>query len=177
MHDPRTDEAIDALLAGRARRRGRPPGTALVPADGGRSFEGLESRLAWNDALGRENARQQRYSRATSIVAFSIEPLSEVARTDRWLDRVAAPVSHAIRRGARETDLVTRAAPGLFQVLLPETTEPEASAFADRILADCRVWLDALSAPVAIHAAAAGTMGDSSLSETLDRALDLLRVG
>ncbi|HYL40101.1 MAG TPA: hypothetical protein VET90_02225, partial [Candidatus Binatus sp.] len=103
MHDPRTDEAIDALLAGRARHRGRPV-TSLVPSDG-RSLGDLESRVAWNEALRREGARQQRYSRATSIVAFGVRPLSDAARSDGWLDRVAGAVAHSIRRGARETDL------------------------------------------------------------------------
>ncbi len=173
MHDPRTDEAIDALLAGRARHRGRPV-TALVPAGDGRTLAGLESRVAWNEALRREDARQQRYSRATSIVAIGVRPLSESARADGWLDRVASPIAHAIRRGARETDLVTRAGPGRFQVLLPETTEAEAAAFAERVMADCRVWLAAMAAPIAIHAAAAGTTGDIGLPDTLDRALELL---
>src|SRR5512141_3304630 len=152
MQDPRTDEAIEALLAGRARRRGRPV-TALVPSDGVRRLQGLESRVAWNDALRREDARQQRYSRTTAIVALAVRPLTEAARLDGWLDRVASPVAHSIRRGARETDLVTRAGPGLFEVLLPETTESEAASFADRVVADGRIWLDAMAAPVAIHAA------------------------
>jgi hypothetical protein len=176
MHDPRTDEAIEALLAGRARRRGRPV-TALVPTDGSRPLTGLESRVAWNDALRREDARQQRYSRATSIVTFGVRLLAESARDDGWLDRAAPPIAHAIRRGARETDLVTRAGPGLFQVLLPETTESEAAAFADRVVTDCRIWLEAMAAPVAVHAAAAGTTGDMDLSQTLERALELLGPG
>lgn len=173
MHDPRTDEAIDALLAGRARHRGRPV-AALLPAGNGRTPAGLESRVAWNDALRREEVRQQRYSRATSVVAIAVRPLTEAAQVEGWLDRVASPIAHAIRRGARETDLVTRAGPGLFQVLLPETTESEAAAFAERVVADCRVWLDATAAPVGIHATAAGTTGDIGLAETLDRALELL---
>ena len=173
MHDPRTDEAIDALLAGRARRRGRPV-TALVPGDGNRPFEGLEGRVAWNEALRREDARQQRYSRSTAIVAFLVRPLSEAARDDGWVERVAAPVAHSIRRGARETDLITRAGPGLYQVLLPETTESEAAGFAERVVSDCRIWLDAMAAPVVVNAAAAGTTGDMGLDGTLARALELL---
>lgn len=173
MHDPRTDEAIDALLAGRARHRGRPI-RALVPAEAGRPFEGLESRLAWNEALKRESVRQQRYSRAAAIVVFQVEPFTAAARAEGWLERVVSPIAHAIRRGARETDLITRAGPNLFEVLLPETTEGEAAAFADRVVADCRIWLEAMAAPIAIRAAAAGTAGDSDLEEALERALELL---
>ncbi|HYL40698.1 MAG TPA: hypothetical protein VET90_05255, partial [Candidatus Binatus sp.] len=73
-----------------------------------------------------------------------------------------------------ETDLVTRAGPGLFEVLLPETTESEAVAFAERVVADCRIWLDAMAAPVAVHAAAAGTTGDMDLAQTLEKALEVL---
>jgi GGDEF domain-containing protein len=173
MQDPRTDEAIDALLAGRARRRGRPM-TALVQDGDERPLDGLESRVAWTAALHREGARQQRYSRATSIVAIRVRVRRETAHAEGWLDRMASPIAHAIRRGARETDLVTRAGPGLFQVLLPETTETEAAAFADRVVGDCRVWLEAMRVPVAIHAAAAGTTGDTNLEETLERALGLV---
>jgi hypothetical protein len=173
MHDPRTDEAIDALLAGRARHRGRPV-RAVVPAEDGGMLAGLESRVAWNEALRREDVRQQRYSRATSIVAFAIRPLSDAGRSGSWLERVASPIAHSIRRGARETDLITRAGPSLFQVLLPETTESEAAAFADRVVADCRIWLEAMAAPVAVHAAAAGTTGDMDLGQALARALELL---
>lgn len=173
MHDPRTDEAIDALLAGRARRRGRPI-RALIPAEAGPPLTGLESRISWTDALRREQARQQRYGHAASIVAFGIQPLTEVARLDGWLDRVAPPVAHAIRRGARETDLVTRTGPGLFQVLLPETTEIEAQALADRIVADCQVWLDAMAAPLAIRGAGAGIAANDDPDAALDRALQAL---
>jgi GGDEF domain-containing protein len=173
MHDPRTDEAIDALLAGRSRHRGRPV-TALTTVDGSRSSLALENRIAWHDALRRENARLQRYGRAASIVAFHLEPLTDDARAGGWVERVAPPVAHAIRRGARETDLVTRAAPGLFEVMLPETTESEAAAFADRVVADCHVWLEAMAAPVTLRAAAAGTASDTDLEATLDRALELL---
>jgi PleD family two-component response regulator len=173
MKDPRTDEAIDALLAGRARHRGRPKAEP-VPLGAGVPFGALESRVAWTQALARESARQQRYGRAASVVIFQVETLTKGAHADGWLERVAGPIAHAIRRGARETDLATRSAPGRFQVLLPETTESEAATFADRVVADCQVWLEAMSAPLGIRATAASTTGDSDLENALERALLLL---
>src|SRR5256885_5228148 len=52
----------------------------------------------------------------------------------------------------RSTDRVTRASDTRFQVLLPETTEADAAHFAERVLADCAVWLAALHAPVTVRA-------------------------
>jgi GGDEF domain-containing protein len=173
MKDPRTDEAIDALLAGRARHRGRPKAEPSVPGVG-LPFGALESRVAWTQALARESARQQRYGRAASVVVFQVEPLTKATYLDGWTERVAGPVAHAIRRGARETDLATRSGPGRFQVLLPETTESEAATFADRVVRDCAVWLEATGAPLTVRAAAASTTGDSNLENALERALDLL---
>src|SRR3990172_8865785 len=58
-----------------------------------------------------------------------------------------APIAHAIHRGIRETDFVTRTAGARFQILLPETSASEAAHVADRVVADCDVWLQAIGAP------------------------------
>jgi GGDEF domain-containing protein len=178
MHDPRTDAAIDALLAGRARRRGRPDATPWAIDAARHPLEGLISRVAWAEALEREGARVLRYGHVASMVVFELAPLSEPGTRDGWIERLAGPVAHAIRRGARETDLITRAAPGRFLVLLPETTETEASRFADRVLRDIRVWLEAMGAPIGVRAAAsAAAAGDGGLEVALERGQELLRTG
>jgi GGDEF domain-containing protein len=181
MHDPRTDEAIDALLAGRARRRGRPTASP-IPLDGARHPTGLLSRVAWTEALGRESARLERYGHVAAVAVFQLADSAGGASTattdgdgDGWLERLAGPVARTIRRGARETDLITRAGPGRYQVLLPETTESEAGLFAERVAADCGAWFGAIAAPVTIRASvAAATTGESQLEDALDRALALL---
>jgi len=108
------------------------------------------------------------------VVVFEARPLTDVAQTDGWMDRVAAPIAHTIRRDARATDIITRAAEVRFQVLLPETNEAEAVRFADRVIADCGVWLGAMRAPVGVRAAAAATHADLTLADALFRALESL---
>jgi len=177
LDDPRADEAIDALLAGAERHRGRPAPEPL--ALGGRAaFEGLESRVAWMDALRREDARQARYRRAAAIVIFEATPLTHTDAADDWLSRMAGPIAHTVRRASRQTDRVTRASDTRLQVLLPETTEADAAHFAQRVLADCAVWINAMHAPVAVRASAAAATATSemSLEDALDRALEALAI-
>jgi hypothetical protein len=175
LDDRRTDGAIDALLAGGERHRGRPAPEPL-PVGGRPGFDGLESRVAWMEALHREDARQQRYRRAASVVVFEATLLARSEGAGDWLERIAGPIAHTIRRAARQTDRVTRASDTRFQVLLPETTEADAAHFAERVLADCAVWLAALHAPVTVRASAAAATapGDSSLQDALERAIEAL---
>lgn len=135
-------------------------------------FASLATRIAWMDALGRESARNLRYRRPAAVIALTIEPRVGVGvGADGWVGRVARPVAHALLRGVRETDLVTRAGDALFQVLLPETTAREAQRVGERIVADCEVWLAAIEAPVAIRVAAAGTGHDLTLEAAFKRAM------
>src|SRR5438045_1884305 len=46
LDDPRTDEAIDALLAGAERKRGR-PAPDFIPMGGREAYAGIESRMSW----------------------------------------------------------------------------------------------------------------------------------
>jgi GGDEF domain-containing protein len=174
LNDPRTEESIDAYLAGPATRRGRPGATEPIPFAAGHPFDGLLARVAWLEALARESTRQERYGRPAAVVVFDVEASRGVASLDDWLGRIAGPIAHAIRRGARETDLVTRVGPARFQVLLPETTELEASRYADRVVADCRIWLGAMGAPVGLRSIAAAPTGESTLEDALELALGQL---
>lgn len=137
-------------------------------------FASLTTRIAWMEALGRESARNLRYRRPVAVIALTIEPRVGVG-ADGWVGRVARPVAHALLRGVRETDLVTRGGDALFQVLLPETTAREAQRVGERIVADCEVWLAAIEAPVAIRVAAAGTGHDLTLEAAFERALDAIK--
>jgi PleD family two-component response regulator len=104
------------------------------------------------------------------VVAAASRPGGATA-LEEWQPKLAGAIAHVIRRGARETDLVTRAAETRFQILLPETTELEAAHFAERIAADCGVWLQALDVPVEVRATAAGVSPQVTLEEALARAL------
>jgi diguanylate cyclase with GGDEF domain len=150
-----------------------------MPMNGRAAFESLESRIAWMDALKREDARQQRYRHAASIVVFEARTLAEPGAAGDWLSRVAGPIAHTIRRTARATDRVTRASETRFMVLLPETSETDAAHYAERVLADCGIWLNAMHAPVGVRASAsaASATSDNSLEEALTRAIDALAGG
>lgn len=170
LGNERADEAISAFLTGPERRRGR-PGGSNGSMDRGNPLAALENRLAWTEALRRESARSLRYRRPTAVMVIAGRPAAEHPQAQDWLGRVAGPIAHALRRGIRDTDLVTRTGNASFQVLLPETTGPEAAHVADRVLADCDVWLRAVGAPVTLRAAAAGTTSEVTLDTALDRAL------
>ena len=170
LADERADEAISAFLSGPENRRGRPDGGSVTMAEAG-PFTSLASRLAWNEALNRESARSRRYQRPAAIVVVAAGSSATAASADQWLARVAAPIAHAVRRGVRDADLVTRTSTATFQILLPETTELQARRFADRVVADCDVWLRAMSAPIHMRAAAAGTSAEETIEAALERAL------
>jgi hypothetical protein len=175
LEDPRTDEAIDALLDGATRKRGR-PAPDPIRTRGREASEGLESRISWMEALRREDARQARYRRVASIVVLEARSLTDAATATDWLGRIVGPLAHTIRRAARATDRVTRASETRFLVLLPETTEADAAHFAERVMDDCSVWLNAMHAPVAVRgaAAAATATSDASLEDALVRAMEAL---
>jgi hypothetical protein len=144
---------------------------------GGReASEGMESRIAWMEALRREDARQARYRRAASIVVLEARPLADTETAADWLGRIVGPLAHTIRRAARATDRVTRTSETRFLVLLPETTESDAAHFAERVMDDCSVWLRAMHAPVSVRAsaAAATAMSEASLEDALARAIEAL---
>ncbi len=176
LADERADEAISAFLSGPEHRRGRPDGGSVEIAEAG-PFTSLASRLAWNEALNRESARSRRYQRPAAIVVVAAGATANAAAAaDQWLTRVAAPIAHAIRRGVRDADLVTRTATATFQILLPETTELQATRFADRVAADCNVWLRAMSAPIHMRVAAAGTSADTTIEDALERTLRAIKI-
>lgn len=174
LADERVDEAISAFLTGPTRRRGRPGGGAAAPI-AGNPVLALETRIDWMEALGRESARSQRYRRPAAVIVVAGEPTVDTAHAQEWLARVAGPIAHAIHRGIRETDLATRTAGAQFQILLPETTGPEAAHIADRVVADCDVWLQAVGAPVVVRASSAGTTPETTLEAALDQALGSIR--
>jgi hypothetical protein len=174
LDDARADAAIDAFLAGPQARRGRrDAGASTGRAAGDRLAVALESRVDWNRALLNESARSQRYRRPASVVVIRAE-VRPGAEDELALSRLAGPIGHAIRRGARDIDHVTRAAEGRFQVLLPETSEDEAAQFAERVVADCEIWLHATGGPVLLRTAVGSATGDRTLESALESAIEAL---
>ncbi|MEO5918570.1 MAG: hypothetical protein ABIQ17_03315 [Candidatus Limnocylindrales bacterium] len=174
LGDDGVDEAIEAFLRGpvdpraQAGRRdwARLRANHMAP---------LATSGAWMEALVRESDRSLRYGRPAAVLIIKGQPLAATAEAQEWLSRVAAPIAHAVRRGVRETDVATQTSQATFQVLLPETTEREAIHAAQRMVADCEIWLRAMDAPIRAISAVAGTRPGITLEGTLVRALEEIR--
>lgn len=111
---------------------GRDPLTGLLDFD------------AFEEVLRHEHAREQRYRRSTSVVAFDLDGLSRI--TDRLgvdaADRIEVALADAISRLARRADYVARLQAGRYAVLLPETDEVAAINYVERIRRACELWLE-----------------------------------
>ena len=176
LADERVDDAITSFLSGPEHRRGRrEPAAEVQPgSNGANAFGALENRIAWMEALRREAARSVRYRRAAAIMVIAGVATADTREASAWLARMAGPIAHAIHRGIRDTDLVTRTGDARFQVLLTETTAREARHVAERVVHDCQVWLQAVQAPLSVRAASAGTAPDTTLEQALEQALHKL---
>lgn len=132
-HDERVGERIEAFLEGppkRARRIARPTRPPTLHAL--RRPVPMDTRADWDLALRHEDARVARYGRPAAVLIVRLRiPQSGIE------DRFAARVGATLREHARETDRVTRASADRFHVLMPETTEADAEALAERFREAC----------------------------------------
>lgn len=178
LGDERVDEAITAFLSGPEHPEGEASAAAIKGRDlpevaRGRRVHPLAAIAkhdAWLKALERESRRSQRYGRPAAVLVIVGLPATETDEARAWVGRVADPIAHSVRRGVRASDLATRTGAATFQVLLPETTDREAKHAAERMMADCRVWLQAIDAPVILRWAAVGSMPGVPLESALARA-------
>ena len=178
LGDERVDEAITAFLSGPEHPVGEESAAATKgrgPTDDVRRrrvhpLADVAKPDVWMKALERESRRSQRYGRPAAVLVIAGLPATATDEARAWLGRVATPIAHSVRRGVRASDLATRTGEATFQVLLPETTDREARHAAERMMADCRVWLQAIDAPVVLRWAAVGSMPGVSLESALARA-------
>ncbi len=184
LADDRAGHVIEAFLDGRHTRRSRPGPVEEPAAAPANPLSALASRLDWNEALRREAARGRRYRRHAAIVVLAARPA--IGTTDGteppdhvadWMRRAAGPIAHVLRRGVRSTDLITRIGEVRFQLLLPESGERAAAALAERLIADCEVWLNAVGAPVMLEAAVMPLTRDGHPEASVARAWELLEQG
>ena len=131
-HDERASEHIEAFIEGPPRIRRSRSKAARPDPRRPRKDVPLDTRSDWDRALRHEDARILRYGRPASVLVVEVR-----AGSDARVDRIAQLVGSTVRHLARETDRVARVAPGRFHLLLPETTEREAVAMADRIRRTC----------------------------------------
>jgi hypothetical protein len=147
--DHRATAKIEEFLSrGGPRARGR---TGARPSRAsGRVDTSFDTRPDFAAALAREAARTERYGHPATVLAVEFEvaspggkgtaPATSDGERARQIDRLAGSIGFTLRREARDTDLIARVAPNRFHVLLPETSEADASRFIDRARRACEVW-------------------------------------
>jgi len=141
QEDERASESIEAFISGPALRTKARRVRPLRPVARARDpLAGLHTRVDWNDALSREDARVDRYGRPASVAIVSVVGSPEAPDLDGdWGDRLARPIAHVLRRSARETDVIARTAEKAFYELLLEMSEREARHSAEWLGSDWHV--------------------------------------
>lgn len=182
--DERTSEAIEEFIAGTPRRRAHrripvSPGAPPAPARSPRTdpWSGLDSRVDWEDALRREEARVARYGRPATIVVLEFAPAgASLGLARRAIGaRLARGVAAVLREQARDSDRVARVGDARFHVLLPETTEREAGRYLDRVHASLASLTETVGA-TQLRAGVAGARPGDGLAGALERATIALAV-
>ena len=172
--DHRATAKIEEFLSG-PRARGRTGArTAKAP---GRVDTNFDTRSDFAAALARETARTERYGHPATVLAVEFEiadPATSGASSRisggeraRQIDRLAGPIGFTLRREARDTDLIARVGPNRFHVLLPETSEADASRFIDRARRACEVWFAGAAIPVSLRIEAASSGRELTLTDAL----------
>jgi hypothetical protein len=172
--DHRATAKIEEFLSG-PRARGRTAGRATRAP--GRVDQNFDTRPDFAAALAREAARTERYGHPATVLAVEFEladppatappkPTSDGERA-RQVDRLSGPIGFTLRREARDTDLIARVAPNRFHVLLPETSEADASRFIERARRACEVWFAGAAIPVRLRIEAASSGREFTLTDAL----------
>jgi diguanylate cyclase (GGDEF)-like protein len=114
---------------------------------------GLASSGAWDQVLLHEASRFARYGRPVTIVVAELDGIDSLAAIlgQTVADTLVPPVASAMRRHAREADILARTGRGRFVALLPETDEISATNYVERVRAECDAWLE--SGALAVHLA------------------------
>ncbi len=177
--DERTSEAIEEFIAGTPRRRAHrripvSPAPAHPRSRAARSdpWSRLDSRVDWEDALRREEARVARYGRPATVVVLDVGlsgrlhgPAGSAMRS-----RLARSVASALLEQARDSDRLARVSESRFHVLLPETTEREAGRYVDRVQTALQPLLDSTEAMADLYSGVAGARAGDGLSGAVTRA-------
>jgi GGDEF domain-containing protein len=171
LADDRGGEMIEAFLQGPEVRTGRARAVAAPQPGDAVALRSMPGRLDWNAALDRESARASRYGRPAAVAIFEIRPLRPSATIDSWLRVHAAPIGEVLLRMSRATDIVARVTASRFQVLLPETAEPAAGDFVERVVGECQEHLRAVGAPLRLQASIAAATHEVPLQDALAKAV------
>jgi diguanylate cyclase (GGDEF)-like protein len=121
------------------------------------SLTGIANRRSFEEFLGLEIQRSERYGRPLTLVYLDVDDFKAV--NDRFGhvagDGVLQLVAETIRRNLRTTDLAARLGGDEFAVLLPETGPEEARAALDKLFTDLKARVGEGVAPVTLSAGVA----------------------
>jgi GGDEF domain-containing protein len=179
---PLTATPLEAPGPGAASRPSEPdaaredPPDVDAPAPGGRlaalpqgPLPGLLSREAWARAFALEERRLARYERPCAVVAIGLDGVEALSLRigAEGAERLIEPLVATLAGRARAADLVCRIDRTRFVVLLPETDEAGARAYAARVAGATQPWLGAAPVPVRLSIG----WGSPALGGTLASAL------
>jgi diguanylate cyclase (GGDEF)-like protein/PAS domain S-box-containing protein len=95
----------------------------------------LYNRRFFTEQAGKEYQRAQRYSTSMTLISIDIDHFKSI--NDQFGhpagDQVLIEVAKALQENLRQTDILARIGGEEFSILLPETSEMSAMAFAERI--------------------------------------------
>ncbi|HJW23161.1 MAG TPA: diguanylate cyclase [Candidatus Limnocylindrales bacterium] len=130
---------------------------------------GLETALAWDEALRHEAARAARYGHAATVIVIELEGLDRLANQlgKAVADKLIVPVAETLHRHSRAADCVARVGHARFHVLMPETDEISAINYVDRIRESVDMWLEAGAVSVRVAVGWASPPAHGSLADAL----------
>ena len=103
---------------------------------------GLANRVAWTEALDKEQPRRSRYRRPVVVMSVDVDGLKQA--NDRFGhgagDELLRGVAGILRRNLRDADVVARVGGDEFGVLLPETQADAMPTLVERIQVACSAW-------------------------------------
>lgn len=116
------------------------------------ALTGIANRVAWQESIAAETARQSRYGRPCVVISVDLDALK--ATNDAYGheagDRLLIAAADVLRSSARASDFVARAGGDEFGIFMPESDESSARTFGGRIAAACAAWSVA-NAPLALN--------------------------
>ena len=155
-----------------------PTGPAIAVPRGRDALTGLLDAMAFEDAMSHEDAREQRYGHAATVIVFELDGLTKLV--DRLGpepgDRIETALGDSITRLARRADYVARLERGRYAVLLPETDEVAAINYVERIRRACELWLESGAIAMRLAIGWASTNGDAGLTGAIRVATERMRV-
>jgi len=171
----------DAAAAQEPADPGDAPGDAGVATAMARGLvdpgTGLETSLAWEEAIRHEEARAARYGRPATVVVVELEGLERLADLlgEEAAEKLIAPVAETLRRNSRTADCVARVGRARFWVLMPETDELAAINYVERIRDSADMWLEAGAVAVRVAIGWASAPAHGSLADAMRLADELMQ--